>query len=377
MEFQGVRSWVEIDLDVFKNNLKIIRSHIGKDVKMLAVIKADAYGHGAIPLAKVCAENEVDHLAVACVSEGIELRNAGIDLPVLILSYIDDFDIDEVIKYNLIPAVYDLEFTEKLNDRLVYLDKQLKVHIKLDTGMTRLGFNASDVDKTVDDIMYINNLSNIEVEGIFTHYADSDNLVMEYCDLQFERYMKIVNALSSRGINIPIKHTCNSAGTITHDNKYLDMVRCGIMLYGYYPEEHLKSQLPGIKPFLSWKAKISQVREVLCDTSVSYGRTKNVGKGTKLAVISVGYADGYPRRLSNNFYVLINGRKAQLVGRVCMDQIIVDVTDIPDVKKGDTVTLLGTELNNSVTADDFANTLGTISYEILCNIGKRVPRIYR
>lgn len=377
MEFRMSRTWVEIDLDIFRNNLKIIRNHIGKDVKMLAVIKADAYGHGAVPLAKVCEENEVDRFAVACVSEGIELRKAGIKTPILILSYIDEIDIDKIIEYDLMPSVYDVDFAVSLNKQLEILNKHLKVHIKLDTGMTRLGFDFLDVNKTVEDIVKINSLSNIEIEGVFTHYADSDSLNNEYCDLQFKRYKEVINALSLKEIDIPIKHTCNSAGAIAHSDKYLDMVRCGIMLYGYYPEEHLKEQLPGIKPFLSWKAKISQIREIESDTSVSYGRTKNVAKGTKLAVISVGYADGYQRRLSNNFHILVNGKKAPIVGRVCMDQVVVDISGIDLVKKGDTVTLLGTEFENSITADDFANTLDTISYEIICDIGKRVPRFYR
>ena len=376
MDFHRSRTWVEVNLDIFKNNLKIIREHIGKSVKLLAVIKADAYGHGAIELAKICEENEVDHFAVACLQEGIKLRKAGIKKPILVLSYIDFKDIDEVIRYDLIPTVYDFEFPDILNQHLKSINKILKVHIKLDTGMTRLGFDASSCYETVKEIEKINNLSNIEVEGIFTHFADSDNEDLDFCDRQQELYLNVLGALNKKGIEIPIKHTCNSAGVIACKDKHLDMVRCGIILYGYYPEEHLKNVLPGIKPFLTWKAKISQIREVLSDVTVSYGRTKKVLKGTKLAVVSVGYADGYRRNLSNDFYVLINGKKAPITGRVCMDQIIVDITGIANVKKGDDVILIGKSGECEITADDMAKKLGTISYEILCDIGKRVERVY-
>lgn len=376
MDFHRSRTWVEINLDILKDNLKIIREHIGKKVKLLAVVKADAYGHGAVELAKICEENEVDHFAVACLKEGIELRNAGIKKPILVLSYIDYDDIDKVIQYDLIPTVYDFEFPNILNQHLKNINKILKVHIKLDTGMTRLGFDALSYGVTVSEIEKINNLSNIKIEGIFTHFADSDNEDLSYCNRQQEVFLDVCNKLNKKGIEIPVKHTCNSAGVIACSDKHLDMVRCGIILYGYYPEEHLKDTMPGIKPFLTWKAKISQIREILYDTSVSYGRTENVKSGTKLAVVCVGYADGYRRELSNNFYVLINGKKAPIVGRVCMDQIIVDVTKIPNVKKGDDVILIGESNGEKITADDMAVKLGTISYEILCDIGKRVERIY-
>ncbi len=376
MDFQESRTWVEINLDIFENNLKIIRKHIGDSVKLLAVVKADAYGHGAVQLAKICEENEVDHFAVACLKEGVELRNAGIKKPILVLSYIDYDDIDKIIQYDLIPTVYDFEFPNILNQHLKSINKISKVHIKLDTGMTRLGFDASSVSDTIAEIEKINNLSNIEIDGIFTHFADSDNEDLNYCQRQQEIFSFVLEKLEDKGIKIPLKHTCNSAGVIACRDKHLDMVRCGIILYGYYPEVHLKDILPGIKPFLSWKAKISQVREVLYDTTVGYGRTKKVSKGTKLAAISVGYADGYRRSLSNNFYVLINGKKAPVVGRVCMDQIIVDITGISDVKKGDDVILIGKSYENEITADDMANKTGTISYEILCDIAKRVERVY-
>lgn len=376
MDFHRSRTWVEINLNILKNNLKIIREHIGDNVKLLAVVKADAYGHGACELAKICEENEVDRFAVACLKEGIELRIAGIKKPILVLSYIDKDDIDKIIQYDLIPTVYDYEFPYIFNQHLYGTDKISKVHIKLDTGMTRLGFDALSYGVTVSEIEKINNLSNIEIEGIFTHFADSDNKDLSYCNRQQDVFLDICNKLKEKGIEIPIKHTCNSAGVIACSDKYLDMVRCGIILYGYYPEDHLKDTMPGIKPFLTWKARISQIREISCDTSVSYGRTGNVKRGTKLAVVCVGYADGYRRDLSNNFYVLINGKKAPIVGRVCMDQIIVDITEISDVKKGDVVILIGESNGEKITADDMAGKLGTISYEILCDIGKRVERIY-
>ncbi len=374
------RTWVEIDLDVFRKNLNIIRNHIGENVKMLAVIKADGYGHGAYPLAKVCQEEKIDFLAVACAEEGIALRKAGICTPILILSYVDVTEFDEIIEYDLIPTVYDEEMALKLNnlnELLIEKKHKIKIHIKLDTGMTRLGFSTFNPHDTVEKIARISKLSNIEIDGIFTHYADSDNVDTGYCNQQFERFNKVVDLLAERNINIPNMHTCNSAGIITEKDKYLDMVRCGIILYGCYPEKHLEKIMPGILPPLSWKARLSHIRVVNEEITVSYGRTYSAKPGTRVGVVSVGYADGYSRLLSNNFYCLVNGHKAPIIGRVCMDQMMVDLTDVPDAKKGDVATLLGCDGEFKVTATEMADAIGTISYEVLCGISKRVERVYR
>ena len=374
------RTWVEVDLDVFRQNLGIIRNHIGKDVKMLAVIKADGYGHGAYPLAKVCQEEKIDFLAVACAKEGISLRKAGIKIPILILSYVDVTEFDEIIEYDLIPTVYDEETALELNMLSELLDgknHKIKIHIKLDTGMTRLGFSTLNPCETVEKIERISKLSNIVIDGIYTHYADSDNEDNEYCANQFERFNTVMELLKEKNINIPNKHTCNSGALITEKDKYLDMVRCGIIIYGCYPEKHLEKIMPDILPPLSWRARLSYVRIVDEDVTVSYGRTYSVKEGTRVGVVSVGYADGYSRSLSNNFYCLINGQKAPIIGRVCMDQLMVDLSHISGAKKGDIVTLIGKDGEEMITATDMAEAMGTISYEVLCGISKRVERIYR
>ncbi len=374
------RTWVEIDLDVFRQNLSIIKKHIGPNVKILAVIKADGYGHGAYPLAKVCLEEKIDFLAVACVQEGIALRKAGIKIPILILSYVDVTEFDEIIEYDLIPTVYDEETALELNMRnelLAGKNHKIKIHIKLDTGMTRLGFSTLNPYETVDKIERISKLSNIIIDGIFTHYADSDNMDNGYCNQQFDRFNNVIELLQKKNINIPNRHTCNSGAVITEKDKYLDMVRCGIIMYGCYPEKHLEKIMPGILPPLSWKARLSHIRTVNEDVTVSYGRSYLVKSGTRVGVVSVGYADGYSRLLSNKFYCLVNGQKAPIIGRVCMDQLMIDLSDISEVKKGDVVTLIGNDGGATITATDMADAIGTISYEVLCGISKRVERIYR
>ena len=374
------RTWVEIDLNIFRNNLKLIRRHIYGNVKMLAVIKADGYGHGALQLAKVCQDEQIDFLAVACVKEGIELRKEGITLPVLILSYIDKSEYSDLIDYNLIPTVYDEETAVELNSLIRNMcgeNSKIKIHLKIDTGMTRLGFSAFDVSDTVEKIKRISKLSNVQIDGIFTHYADSDNIDTEYCSHQFSRFTRLIQNLEKNDIYIPNKHTCNSAGVITEYDKYLDMVRCGIMIYGCYPEKHLEMSMPGLLPPLSWKARLANVRNIEEEITVSYGRTYTARPGMKIGVVSVGYADGYSRLLSNNFHCIVNGKKVPITGRVCMDQLMVDLTDVPDAQKGDIVTLIGSDGDLTISATDMADAVGTISYEILCGISKRVERIYR
>ncbi|MBE7020268.1 MAG: alanine racemase [Ruminococcaceae bacterium] len=369
------RTWVEVDLEIFRKNLDIIRKHVGETIKIMAVVKADAYGHGASQFARVCQDEKIDFLAVACVKEGIALRKDGIKLPVLILSYVDETEVEEMIEYNLIPTVYDEEMAVKLNSMCG--DKQkIKIHIKLDTGMTRLGFSTLNPERTVAIIEKISKMPNIEIDGIFTHYADSDNRDLSYCNQQYERFNQVINLLQEKNINIPNKHTCNSAAVITEKDKYLDMVRCGIILYGCYPDNHLEEKLPGLLPPLGWKARLSYVRTVEEDITVSYGRTCKVPAGTPVGVVSVGYADGYSRLLSNKFYCLINGRKAPVIGRVCMDQLMVDLSDVPDAQKGNVVTLIGKDGDLTITATDMADVTGTISYEILCDISGRVDRVY-
>ncbi len=375
MKLEKLRCWAEIDLDGFKKNIRIIKNHIG-NCKFIMVIKANGYGHGAKALARIASDEGVDAFAVACVKEGCSLRKAGITEPVTVLSYCGNENLDEIINYNLIPTVHDTEFAKKISEAAVKAQAAVKVHIKLDTGMTRLGFDARNIEETVRAIKYINDLSNIEIDGIYSHFADADNEDTGYTCMQYEAYKSIVEALEKDGIYIPDKHICNSAALIANKEMVFSGVRPGIIVYGYYPEDYLEKLLPGIHPFMEIKTVITQIREIEKDTSVSYGRTYRADSKRKIAVVPIGYADGYSRLLSNKFYVLISGKKARILGRVCMDQMMVDITDIENVKVGDTVIIMGKDGELKITADDIARETGTISYEVLCNIGMRVPRVY-
>lgn len=376
MKLSNQRTWAEINLDNFKNNIEVIRKHTEKTAKLMAVIKADGYGHGAVTLAKEAEKSGFEYFAVACIDEVKELRRSAVKLPIVILSYTSYEDAEDIIKYDAIPAVFNKELPEKLNEAARKAGKKIKVHIKLNTGMTRLGFDTERLEETVNDIVYISKLDNIEVDGIFTHFADADNEDSEFVFDQYERFDKVLKELSKKGICIPNRHICNSAATIANKDMQLDMVRCGIMLYGYYPEKYLEEMMPGIKPVMEIKSKILQIREIEKNVTVGYGRTYKSEKKLKIGVVPIGYADGYSRLLSNDFYLLVCGKKARILGRVCMDQLMIDITDIDDAYEGCEVTVMGKDGDLSLTADDIAAKLGTISYEILCDIGRRVPRVY-
>lgn len=376
MNLKKMRTWAEINLDNFKNNIEVIKKHIGNEKMLMAVIKANAYGHGVTRIAIEAVNAGCDYLAVACIDEAIQIRKADIDIPVLILSHISEDGIPDLIDYNIIPTVFNKEMPEKISDYARKINKTVKVHIKLDTGMTRLGFDASKVNETVEDILYINNLDGIEIEGIFTHFADADNEGGTFTEEQYLKYKNIVNELEKRGLDIPVKHTCNSAGIISKKDMHLNMVRAGIILYGYYPEKYLENIMPGILPVLEIKSSVFQIKEVEEDITVGYGRTYKTENKKKIGVIPIGYADGYSRLLSNKFYVLVCGKKVNIIGRICMDQLMVDLTEIDNVCEGTVVTIIGKDGENSITAQDIANELKTISYEVLCDIGRRIPRIY-
>lgn len=375
MKLENLRCWAEVNLDGFANNIRVIKNHIG-DKKFIAVIKANGYGHGATALARVASAEGVDGFAVACVNEAISLRKEGITEPIIVLSFFGEGNADNIIKYNLIPVVHDINFAKIISEKAVKSDTVVKIHIKLNTGMTRLGFDAMKKEETVNAIKYIASLPNIEIDGIFSHFADADNEDMTYTRTQYKFYDEIIEAIEKEGVIIPNKHICNSAALIANKEMALSGVRPGIILYGYYPEKYLENILPGIKPFMEIKSVITQIREIEEETTVSYGRTYKADKKRKTAIIPIGYADGYSRLLSNKFHILISGKKAKILGRVCMDQMIVDITDIENVKVGDIVTVIGKNGDLEITADDIAKVIGTISYEVLCNVGMRVPRVY-
>ncbi|HIT14389.1 MAG TPA: alanine racemase [Candidatus Scatomonas merdigallinarum] len=369
-----LRCYAEVSLKAIGHNIAQVKKRLRPGVKLLAVIKADAYGHGAVRVGKYL-EDQVDYFAVATAEEAMELREQGIRLPVLVLGYISPEQYGEILDYDITQTVYSLEIAEKLSEASVKAGCRTKIHAALDTGMTRIGFHITEEE--ADRIAAISRLPGLELEGMFTHFSCADQKDKTYCGLQLEKFRRMEGMLRERGVEIPVKHICNSAGIMEFDDYRFDMVRSGIVTYGLYPSEEVdKSRLPLI-PALSWKSRVIHVQDVEPGLGVSYGATYTTeGPCTRIATVSAGYADGYPRALSNKGRVLIHGRYAPILGRVCMDQMMVDVSHIPDVKVEDTVTLIGREGDRRITMEEVADPACRFNYEMACGISKRVPRIY-
>ena len=369
-----LRCYAEVSLKAIGHNIAQVKKRLRPGVKLLAVIKADAYGHGAVRVGKYL-EDQVDYFAVATAEEAMELREQGIRLPVLVLGYISPEQYGEILDYDITQTVYSLEIAEKLSEASVKAGCRTTIHAALDTGMTRIGFHITEEE--ADRIAAISRLPGLELEGMFTHFSCADQKDKTYCGLQLEKFRRMERMLRARGVEIPVKHICNSAGIMEFDDYRFDMVRSGIVTYGLYPSEEVdKSRLPLI-PALSWKSRVIHVQDVEPGLGVSYGATYTTeGPCTRIATVSAGYADGYPRALSNKGRVLIHGRYAPILGRVCMDQMMVDVSHIPDVKVEDTVTLIGREGDRGITMEEVADPACRFNYEMACGISKRVPRIY-
>ncbi|MCG0276448.1 MAG: alanine racemase [Thermosediminibacteraceae bacterium] len=372
LRFRPTRA--EINLDNLEHNLKEIRRITSSEAALCAVVKADAYGHGAKEVAMTALSNGAKYLAVALLEEAILLREAGIEAPILILGFTPEEQFDKILEYGITQTVYSVKSAEVLSREAQKQGKKAKVHIKLDTGMSRIGFQAEP--SCLPDIEKIFSLPGIEVEGIFTHFAKADERDKTFTQEQFKKFDMIVKALESRGFKIPVKHVSNSAAIIDLPEMHLDMVRPGIILYGIYPSDEVKKERILLKPVMSFKTRVSHVKNVPAGTPISYGGTFVTKRPSVIATLPVGYADGYSRLLSSKAEVVIRGRRAPLVGRVCMDQCMVDVTDVPGVMPGDEVELFGTGESGGVTADEVAKIMGTIPYEVVCGISKRVPRVY-
>lgn len=366
--------WAEIDLDSLAHNIKEVRRITNKEAIVTAVVKANAYGHGSIEAAKVFLENGANRLAVATLSEAVELRRADIDAPILILGYTPDSQHKIAVENDIIEAIYTLESAEKLSQVAGNLNKKAKVHIKVDSGMGRIGFPP--VDSSIDKIEKISKLPNLEIEGIFTHFAKADEVDKAYTGKQFKNYKWVIEKLKDKNIQIPIKHVSNSAATIDLPEYNLNMVRGGIMIYGLYPSDEVDKEKVSLKPAMTLKAKISHLKEVPEGTGISYGQIFVTKRKSKIATIPIGYADGFTRLLTSKAEVAIKGKRAPIVGKICMDQCMIDVTDIEDVKVGDEVVLFGDGSNGVPHIDEVAEKLGTINYEIVCMVGRRVPRVY-
>ncbi|QNO14572.1 alanine racemase [Alkalicella caledoniensis] len=357
----------EIDLDNIIHNIKELTCHLPQCTKTLAVVKADGYGHGSVEVAKAAIKAGVGFLAVALVEEGIQLRESGIkDIPILILGFTPPSSVEQLEKYKLTPTIYNMELAKHINETC---KNKIKVHIKVDTGMNRLGIQPEKVNSF---LLELAKMDNIDVEGIFTHYATADERDNPYSKSQFHKFKEILKDLPYK---IPIKHIANSAGVMENlTDEGFDMVRLGIAMYGLYPSHEQVDSHITLKPALSLKTRIAHIKTVDKGTSISYGITYKTKDIAEIATLPLGYADGYFRSFSNKGYVFIHGKKAPVVGRVCMDYIMVDVT-AADAKLGDEVIIYAREGENTV--DNMASLIGTINYELVCAISKRVPRIYK
>ena len=374
------RTWAEIDLDALKSNFLEIKKKVGNNAKIMCVVKADAYGHGVKNIIREYQILGADWYAVSNLAEAIEIRNAGATKPILILGYTPVEMVETLQNYNISQAILSEEYAQKLILECRKKNACIKCHIKVDTGMSRIGFSAQshdEIQNSIKSILTLNQNKELNIEGIFTHFSVSDDLSqgVEYTKMQFNNFKSVVDGLEKSGMTIPLKHCCNSGGIIEYPYMYMDMVRAGIILYGLSPSVELSGKL-NLTPVMKLKTVVSQLKTIKKGTCVSYGRTFVAQNDMKIATVPIGYADGYSRDFSNKAEMTVCGKRAKIVGRVCMDQLMLDVTGIDGVEEGTIVTVFGDGSDNTVTVDELASISNTINYEIVCLIGKRVPRIY-
>jgi alanine racemase len=366
--------WVEVNLDAIQSNVKAFREALPNNVKLMAVVKADAYGHGSVPVAQAALDAGANQLGVAFLDEALVLRRQGIDAPLLVLGYTDPEGCQEAILHDISVTVYRLEMLKPIAVAAAALGRPAKLHIKVDTGMGRLGVTSTEellaIVAAVEEHPYL------LWEGLFTHYACADEEDKAYTHQQAKRMKQFIQAIEEKGFRVPLVHSANSATGMDTPELAFDLVRLGISLYGFYPSEQVQKDRIALQPALQWKARVVHLKEVEQGTSISYGATYRAQGVERIATIPVGYADGYSRRLTGVASVLIRGQRAPIVGRICMDQLMINVTHIPEVEMGDEVVLLGRQDNEAIPAEELAAWLGTINYEIPCMINHRVPRVY-
>lgn len=370
----GRPTWAEVDLDRLASNVKEFLRVIPGSSQLMAVVKANAYGHGAVEVSRKALEAGAAMLGVASLEEGAELRRNGIHAPILILGHTDPHLCAELCRLDLTPTVFSWDEAVLLSRRARELGRSLNVHAKLDTGMGRLGIG--DRREAVRFLEELHKLPDLSLEGIYTHFACADEAEKNYTEYQLQRYREILRELESRGVTVPLTHAANSAATLEHPASVLDMVRVGISLYGYYPSPEVGREQIRLLPVLSLKTRIIFLKKVARGTPISYGRTYYTPRETVIATVPLGYADGFSRSLSNSGFMLVKGQRAPVVGRVCMDLTMLDVGHISGVREGDEVVAYGCQGSESIDADEIASQLGTISYEVLCRISPRVPRFY-
>lgn len=367
------RVFARVDIDAIIHNLKECKKRIPQGTKLLCVIKADAYGHGAAVLAQEL-ESEADYFGVAILEEAIELRKSGIKKPILILGYTSPSQDELLIKYDITQNVYTLEMAKRLSKLAQQLNRTVKIHIGLDTGMSRVGFK--DNDESIELIKEISTLPNIYLEGLFSHYARADERDKTCAYEQKRRFDEFAQKLERENIKIPIKHLSNSAA-VGEFNEHYDMVRFGISLYGLYPSDEVDKSTLSLIPAMELRTKIVNLKTVEKGCGVSYGHTFITSRRTRIATIPVGYADGYPRALSSQGRVIVNNQYAPIIGRICMDQFMIDVTDIEgEIKLEDEVILMGKSKDCSITAQEIGEMSASFNYEVICNVARRVPRVY-
>ena len=367
------RVYAEINLDAIVKNVDNLMALTKENTGALAVVKADGYGHGDVAVAKAVAQ-KVTGYAVATLDEAVNLRENGVKKPILVLGYVDPYEFDILVSYEITATVFDVETAQLLADAARVQKKQAHCHIKVDTGMRRIGLEPDENGIAV--VKQITALKELSADGIFTHFAASDETDKTSAEHQFKLFTDFTGRLEKEGIHFTYRHCANSAAVIDMPQVDLDMVRLGIAMYGMYPSDEVKKEKVELFPALDLKSHVTMVKEIPAGEKVSYGGTFTTTRTTKLATVSVGYGDGYPRALSSKGYVLVRGQKAPIVGRVCMDQMMVDVTDIENVTRADIVTLIGKDGDAEITVEEIAALAGTFNYEFVCDLGKRIPRSY-
>ena len=367
------RAVVEIDLGAIRATLKAIRARLGDETPILAVVKADAYGHGAARVALAINDLTAAY-GVAVIEEALELRDVGITKPIVILGYAEPSRYDELVYRDIRPAIFSYEAAAALSEAAVRAGKTAKLHFAVDTGMTRIGFHPTD--ESIAVMQRIAALPNLEIEGMFTHFACADETDKTSARRQQKLFFDFRDKLSMLNLSIPICHCSNSAGIMEFEDAHMDMVRAGIILYGLYPSDEVDQSMLTLRPALSLRARISHVQTVPAGTGISYGSTYVTERESVIATVPLGYADGWPRQLSNKGRLLVHGQYAPIAGRICMDQFMIDVTDVPDVKVGDTVTLIGRDGEHCIPIEEPAFLAGSFQYELPCVLSKRIPRKY-
>ncbi|MBU1180681.1 MAG: alanine racemase [Pseudomonadota bacterium] len=378
--------WAEVDLKAIAHNVCELRRITNSNSRLMAVVKANGYGHGSVEVARCALDNSAEMLGVARIHEAILLRNEGIDAPILVLGHTPTFCYEDILNYDIIQTLFSRQAAESLSSFAVSHKKKVKVHVKIDTGMGRLGilvgrsgeyenWNGRQ-DYAMKEVESIIRLPGLEPEGIFTHFSMADNLDKSFSRRQFEIFMEFINSLKGKGIEFGVKHAANSAGIIDMPETHLDMVRAGIAMYGLYPSEEVKKEEASLIPAMTVKSMIVHLKDVPAGFKVSYGATYETKKPTTIATVPVGYADGYNRLLSSRGYMLVCGEKMPIVGRICMDLTMLDVGNTGGVKQGDEVVILGKQKDSEIKADEIASLLGTINYEVVSSLTERVKRVY-